>query len=349
MTRVGIVLHEHEGNHGRIWRVGEFIREIALRNKVPITFSATGMTLDTLLRCCSDVSAGMRSDFANKNSEWDPNKPELVISTFNNNAVVLPLPLEYWGAYADGYSYEQIGKSRSISEHGFHRTPRGIFPPETMFAPAAARIMEKSALHYSFIAGEPFGDDDWARGQVYYVGDHDYGVGLKLLPRNNSIGFREFYNPSMFSLKEKIKETASGAHMIIVGWDLGHFTGHYRSEGREGFSFEDGVGKIHSLAQEIYSDPDLHLMNCGGIADSYWHPLKIYDKYRSMDIYDPHHYITTWMNGNGDLGSLNGNLGNMMEFVRWHTHSLGHCDGHWLQQRKEEEFRNFGMERMMHW
>jgi len=353
LTLVGIVLHEHQADDRRMWPVGEVVRRVGLEKKAPVTFSMSGITMEAILRCCSDVAKGMQWDFANRLTGWDPHKPELVISTHNHMPIVLPgLPLEYWGAYFEGFVAEQVGKSKSTAEGGLHRTPRGIFPPEMMFAPAAAHTLQNSGLQYALIPGEVFGDHRWAKGQVYYVGNHNYGFDIKLLPRVNDISIGDVLNNSAYGLKERIKHVARSANIgrVVIGWDMGHFTGLYHYEGRGGYTLHDGITRLCQLADEIRSDPELHLVNCGAVADSYHYPRKIYDAYREMGIGDPHHFTITWMNGNGDLSSLSPDkVRQKIDFVIWHTRSLGHHDGQWLQDRKNEFYLHSGTEHMMHW
>lgn len=354
MTLVAIVLHEHQANDNVMWRVGEVIRRVALEKRAPYTFSMTGITMEAILRCCPDIAGGIRWDFANKLRGWDPNKPELVISTKNNMPIVIPgLPLDYWGAYFDGFVHEQVQNSINLAEKGLHRSPRGIFPPEMIFAPASAHKLQQLTLDYCLIPSEQFNENNWAKGQVYYVGEGPYNSNLKLVPRDNDLCICDGRGIEAQSCKNMIKEYARTANInrVVVGCDLGHFTGLYHEEGRQGVSLHDGIARLCSLADAIYSDPDLHLVNVGCIADSFAHPLKIYDLYRHLGISDPHHYVATWMNVEGNLSSLDmDSVRRAIGFIMWHSDNLGKVDGRALQQEKERWFVTAGgMEHMMQW
>lgn len=354
MTLVAIVLHEHQANDNVMWRVGEVIRRVALEKMAPYTFSMTGITMEAILRCCPDIASGIRWDFSNKINGWDPTKPELVISTKNNMPIVIPgLPLEYWGSYFEGFVKEQVRGSIDIAEKGLHRTPRGIFPPEMIFAPASAHILQQLGLDYCLIPSEQLGGNNWAKGQVYYVGEGSYNSNLKLVPRDNDLCICDGRGIDAQSCKDMIKEYARNANIdrVVVGCDLGHFTGLYHGEGRQGVSLQDGIARLCCLADAIYSDPDLHLVNTGAIADNCLYPLRIYGLYRQLGISDVHHYIATWMNVRGDLSSLDmAKVCRAIEFIVWHSTNLGKIDGRELQQAKERWFFTAaGMEHMMDW
>lgn len=355
MTLVAIVLHEHQADNHRMWAVGEVIKKCALEKKAPFTFSMTGITIEAIARCRPDAAAGMRWDFANIHNGWDPHKPELVISTHNNMPIVLPwLEQEYLGAFFEGFAAEQVGSSRDSLKKYMHRTPRGFFPPEMIFAPASAYMLERQGLQYCLIGGEQFGTNRWAKGQVYHVGENGYSFGLKLLPQVNDINISDPSKTSAYGIKEEIKwyANSNGIGMVIVGCDLGHFTGLYQMEGRNGLSLYDGIARLCCLADSLYGDPEIHFVNCGAIADSYWHPRRIYDTYREMGTWDPHHFTSTWMNAEGNLGSLDGwKVREAIGFVKWHTDRLREgWNGNWLQEQKDRWFwDSAGAEHLMHW
>lgn len=352
MVLVGIFLHEHQANNDRMWPIGEVIRRCSLERKIPLTYSMTGITLEAMVRCCPDVVAGMRWDFANHLTGWDGNKPELVISTYNNIPLVLPdLSLDNWGTFFEEFVREQVEKSKRVAEQCFHRTPRGIFPPEMIFAPASAHGLEKVGMHYGLIGGEYFGDDHFAKGQVYFLGDN-YNLGLKLLVRNNELNLYDPSKHNSYQIKEEIKAYAyrHGIERVVIGCDLGHFTGLYASEGRVGLSLHDGIARLCNLADEIYHDSDLHLINCAAIADSYWYPLNLYEKYRQKGIADSHHFISTWMNAQGDLSSLlPEKVKQAVGFVSYYADRIRRGDRHHLQEEKERWFWQSGAENLMRW
>lgn len=359
MTLVAIVLHEHQADNDKMWAVGEVIKKCALEKKAPFTFSMTGITVEAIARCCPEVAGWIKQDFANLLNGWDPHKPEIVITTYNNMPIMLPgLPLDYLGAFFEGFAVEQVNKSRGTLERDLHRTPRGFFPSEMIFAPAAAHVIKQQDLHYCLIGGEYLGNRRREKGQVYYVGDNEYNYNLKLLVRVNDINIFEPSKTNSYGIKEEIKcyARSNGIERIIVGCDLGHFTGLYEREHRNGLTLHDGIARLCCLADELYADPEMHFVNCGAIADSYWHPLKIYDLYREMGIPDPHHFTTTWMNAEGNLGNIDHDkMREMIDFVIYHTTELrktelwDHDRLRWLQAIKEDFFWRSGMERYMRW
>ncbi|HLD04085.1 MAG TPA: hypothetical protein VJG90_00035 [Candidatus Nanoarchaeia archaeon] len=345
MVRVALVLHEHQADERRMWAVGEVIRRVALEKKVPVTFSMSGMTIDALARCCPDVSAGVRWDFANVLTGWDVYRPELAISTYHNTPVVLPsLELPYWGAFLEGFVAEQVRWSKAAAEGCLHRTPRGFFPPELMFAPVAANVLERSGLHYGFLAAEFMGDRRWDKGQVYQLG------GLKMLPRVNDLHPGDAHWVQALDLKNAIKGYARDHNLdqVLIGSDLGVFTGLYAYEGRGGLSLSEGIARLCCLADALYQDGEMTWMNTAGLVDQYSYPRDLYSAY--LGIADPHHHVATWMNSEGNLRTVHGpNMEERTAFVRWHTSQLGQAEGNWLQEQKERWFPSAGMERLMHW
>lgn len=345
--RIGIVLHEHQADERRMWAVGEIIRRVGLEMRVPITFSMSGMTIDAIVRHCPDIAAGIRWDFANALAGWDPKRPELVVSSQHNNPLILPwLPLEYWGTYFDHFAALQIAWSKGAAEKQLHRTPRGFFPPEMIFAPAAAHVLERAGMEYCLIPGEPFLDDSYAKGKAYCVP----GTDLTLLPRSNEFAIGKPHNWDAYRIKDDIRGYLRAGNLghAIVGCDLGEFTGLYHYEGRGGIPLNDGIARLICLRDAIESDPDLELVNCGAIADASHFPESIHDCYGGRGFPDPHHYVTTWMNCAGNLDGVHRDEAECRSaFVTLFCERMRQGECLWAQ--RDEFFANSGMERMMDW
>ena len=92
---------------------------------------------------------------------------------------------------------------------------------------------------------------------------------------------------------------------VVIGCDMGVYTGLYRYEERGGVWQHEGREWLEELGGLLFADSDCELVNCGAIArhaDTY----DLHDAYRQVGISDGEfqNHISTWMNGEGDMSSI---------------------------------------------
>ena len=339
---VGIFFFSHHGGNEDAWAVGETIKR-AIEKGAPYTFFLTSYSLNALIRERHDVFEMIIKDSADKSRGWDPRKVEIGISTSHHMPVVQPgLPLEYWSAYFEGFVKEQIGESKRILEEVYHRTPRSFFPPECMFAPAFVYLLHEFGIDCTIISGEFLKDHRWAKGQVYHQ-TPEFNIGdTKIVTRVNDINLDDPNKKDAYATKESIKNFAfaNGIEEIVLGRDVD------LSAGIRGLSTHDGIARDCCLYDAISSDPDMYMVNVASIADGYHIPRNIYHLYAEHGIPDAHHYISSWMDGEGGLKKLDYRVNSLVTyFIKQHTHLLNIGKGcEEMQRAKEQFFRSSGME-----
>lgn len=347
---VGIFLFSHHGDdldewnvkNKRVWKVGEAIKQ-AIKKGAPYTFFLTSHTLNTLPGIRPDVFEMIKWDSANKLYGWDPRKVEIGISTSHHMPVVQPdLPLEYWGAYFEGFVKEQIGESKGILENVYHRTPRSFFPPECMFAPAFVYLLQEFGIDCTIMSGEFLKDNRWAKGQVYHQ-TPDFHIGdTKIVARVNDINLDDPAKIDAYATKDLIKDyaLANGIERIVLGSDINLFAG------MKDISIHDGIARMCCLYDAIQSDPDMYMVNVASIADGYHIPRNIYHLYAEHGINDAHHHTSSWMDGEGGLKKLDSRINGLVtDFIKHHTYLMNTGKGcEEMQSAKKQFFSSSGME-----
>lgn len=347
---VGVFLFSHHGEESdvwkvedkKVWKVAETIKE-AIKKRAPYTFFLTSYTLNAMAKIRPDVVEMIKWDTANILTGWDPKKVEIGISTSHHMPVVQPgLPLEYWGAYLEGFVKEQIGISKQILENTYHRTPRSFFPPEAMFSPDFIYLLQEMGIYCTIMSAEFLGDDRWAKGQVYHQSP-DFRLGdTKIVARVNDINLDDAAQIDAWKTKERIKDYAASNNIerVVLGCDVDLYAGN-----RE-LSLKDGIARMCCLYDAISSDPEMYMVNVASIADGYHVPRNIYHLYAEHGIVDPQHHISSWMDGKGSLDKLDPYINGLAnEFIIHHTNLWNKGKGcEKMQHAKEKFFYASGME-----